>query len=415
MRRGAFTILALALWPGLSQAQTPAGAAPNARPEQTDRMQFEWVREAGDCRTACRAWIAASGRLAETTVSDFDAFVQGLDVTGATVVLESAGGLVDAGLALGRAFRRLGLTTTVGRTVRAAPDAGGERRGTLSPRATCASMCVFALLGGARRHVPDEARVLVHQIWPGKLRDDALAATYTAGHMMRIQRELGQIARYTVEMGADIELFEIAMRIPPWEALRPLSRDELRRTHLVNADKPFGNGVVTTASAIPESPVRHAALATALAGAIDPPRSWSVTRESGRGAVTRRQPLTVEGQEIGSFQLSLACGEAPDTYQVAYSEKRVLDGAADRVTGVRLTIQRESVPLRMDSSAAAAAELASSARGLVSGRMAQALAGPQPPSLLVETITAGKRVTAIRVGPAGFADGFREVNAACPK
>src|SRR5262249_27401053 len=194
-------------------------------------------------------------------------------VRGATVVLESAGGLVDAGLALGRAFRRLGLTTTVGRTVRAAPDAGGERRGTLSPRATCASMCVFALLGGARRHVPDEARVLVHQIWPGKLRDDALAATYTAGHMMRIQRELGQIARYTVEMGADIELFEIAMRIPPWEALRPLSRDELRRTHLVNADKPFGNGVVTTASAIPESPVRHAALATALAGAIDPPRS----------------------------------------------------------------------------------------------------------------------------------------------
>src|SRR5262245_24502500 len=170
MRRGAFTILALALWPGFSQAQTPAGAAPNARPEQADRMQFEWVREAGDCRTACRAWIAASGRLAETTVSDFDAFVQGLDVTGATVVLESAGGLVDAGLALGRAFRRLGLTTTVGRTVRATPDPVGERRGTLSPRATCASMCVFALLGGARRHVPDEARVLVHQIWPGKLR-----------------------------------------------------------------------------------------------------------------------------------------------------------------------------------------------------------------------------------------------------
>ena len=108
-------------------------------------------------------------------------------------------------------------------------------------------MCAFAVLGGVRRHIPDEARVLVHQIWPSKLREDAVAANYTAGNMVRIQRELGQIARYTIEMGADIELFDLAMRIPPWENLRPLSADELRRLRVHNADSAFG---ATTAESV---------------------------------------------------------------------------------------------------------------------------------------------------------------------
>lgn len=412
MGHRALIVLALALWPAWAQAETPAGAAPNVRPEQADRMKFEWVREAGDCRASCRAWIAASGRLSETTVADFEAFAQGLDVRGATVALESAGGLVDAGLDLGRAFRRLGMTTTVGRTVRGAPDANGERRATLSPRATCASMCVFALIGGARRHVPDEARVLVHQIWPGRLREDALAGTYTAGHIVRIQREAGVIARYTIEMGADIELFELAMRIPPWEALRPLSRDELRRMRVHNSDKAFGIGAVAVASAIAGEETTVKAALPSAGG--EPSRAWSMGRQDGRSAVSRRMPLTIEGQEIGSFQIALACGQAPDTYQVAYDEKRVAT-AGDRIGGVRLTIQRETVPLRIESSAATATELASSARGYVTNRMAQALSAPEPPSLLLETLTLGKRPTAIRVGPAGLADALRDLAATCPR
>src|SRR5262245_5807771 len=135
MRRGALVILMLLAWPAWASAQTPArpaagstapvplaapaGAAPaNARPEQTDSVQFEWVREGGDCRNRCRAWVAASGRLTETSAADFEAFIQGLDLRGAMVVLDSPGGVVEAGLALGRAFRRLGLATTVGRTIR---------------------------------------------------------------------------------------------------------------------------------------------------------------------------------------------------------------------------------------------------------------------------------------------------------
>jgi hypothetical protein len=183
-----------------------------------------------------------------------------------------------------------------------------------------------------------------------------------------------------------------------------------------NADKAFGTGAVAmasvaTVSVAGEAAVQQVALPATI---VDSPRGWTIGRQSGRGTATRRQPLTIEGQEIGSFQVSLACGEAPDTYQVAYDEKRMF-GADGRIAGVRLTIQRETVPLRIESSTIVAAELVSSARGSVSLRMAQALASSEPPSLLVETLTLGKRATAIRVGPAGLADAFRDMAATCAR
>jgi hypothetical protein len=418
MRRALLAILALALWPAWALAQGPAGAAPPQpiRPESTERpaMRFEWVREGGECRDRCRAWISASGRITESTPADFESFIQGLDLRGATVALESGGGLVEGGLALGRAFRRLGLSTTVGRTVWLPTPANGERRATLSPRAVCASMCAFAILGGVRRHVPDEARVLVHQIWPSKLREDAVAANYTAGNMVRIQRELGQIARYTSEMGADIELFEIAMRIPPWENLRPLSAAELRRLRVHNTDTPFGG---TTAEGTAQPLVTRVARLGPAPVPSEAPRGWVLATSGGKSALTRRHPLTIEGQDIGSFEVSLSCSDTPDMYQVVYREKRIFDvGAeADRLNGVRLTIRREPLRLKLEASQPAASELVSSARGLVPAQLASLLAEPGGGSLLVETLTTNRQRTAIRIGPAGLADGFRDMAASCPK
>jgi hypothetical protein len=402
--------------PASSTPATPAPAAPGARPDQADRMQFTWVGEAGECRDRCRAWVAASGRLTETTVADFDTFRQGLDLRGATVVIESTGGLVEAGLALGRAFRRLEVVTMVGHTVLqkadSRMDSNGERRGTVSPRATCASMCVFAFLGGVRRHVPLEARILVHQIWPSKLREDAMAGSYSAGHMMRIQRELGQIGRYTVDMGAEIELFELAMRIPPWESLRALTRDELRRLRVHSteiAPVPASAGPPDQAA----QPAQRVALASPTANT---PGGWTLIRLDGRSVVTRRHPLTIEGREIGSFELSLTCGNAPDTYQILYSEKRMAEATGpDRLNGVRMSIQREAVPLKIESSAVAASEVATAARGAVPAPLARALTEGEPRSLLVETVTAARQRTSIRVGPVGLAEGLREVAVSCRK
>ena len=154
-------------------------------------------------------------------------------------MLESGGGAVS-GMSLGRSFRRLGLKVVVGKTVKLAPPPDGQQRAAFSPRAICASMCAFILLGGVERHVPAEARVLVHQIWPGNRREDATAASYSAIDLVRIQRDLGQMARYAIDMGGDVELFEIAMRIPPWERLRALTPDELKRLRMSTAASPFG-------------------------------------------------------------------------------------------------------------------------------------------------------------------------------
>src|SRR4051794_8438682 len=81
-------------------------------------MRFEWRMEgpSGKCGRSCRTWISATGVITDETARDFEAFAKANDAHGATIVFDSEGGSVLAALALGRAIRRLEMTTTVGRT-----------------------------------------------------------------------------------------------------------------------------------------------------------------------------------------------------------------------------------------------------------------------------------------------------------
>jgi hypothetical protein len=143
-------------------------------------MRFE-MRVQGPaevCGNNCKTFIAASGAITADTARHFLQFVQNHDVAGATVVLNSDGGSVHGAIALGRELRRLRLATTVGSLVDLAADSEDQPRVTVSPQADCESMCAFVLLGGVRRTVPSESRVMVHQIWLGDRRaaDPALGA-----------------------------------------------------------------------------------------------------------------------------------------------------------------------------------------------------------------------------------------------
>jgi hypothetical protein len=100
-------------------------------------------------------------------------------------------------------------------------------------------MCVFVLLGGTRRHVPPEAHVLVHQIWIGNKRGRARESSYTAEELELVQRDIGSIALYTIEMGSDIQLIETALRIPPWEPLYELSANDLRSMRIITDSRLF--------------------------------------------------------------------------------------------------------------------------------------------------------------------------------
>ena len=49
---------------------------------------------------------------------------------------------------------------------------------------------------------------------------------------------------------------------------------------------------------------------------------WSLVDRSGVATLARRHPLTVEGEEIGSFDLVVACVPGGDGYDVTYVERR---------------------------------------------------------------------------------------------
>ena len=49
---------------------------------------------------------------------------------------------------------------------------------------------------------------------------------------------------------------------------------------------------------------------------------WALVDRAGVATLARRHPLTVEGEEIGSFDLMVACGADGDSYDVSYIERR---------------------------------------------------------------------------------------------
>src|SRR5271156_1407546 len=193
-------------------------------------MQFSWVT----CQPRCGGWISAVGIVTAESPKDFEDFAQGRDLRGAPIVLDSSGGSVNDSIALGRRWRDLGALTTVGISVQThvaqADRAGG------APEAYCESMCVFLLLSGKARYVPETAHVRVHQIWMGDRADDAKAANYTAQDLMIVERDIGRLAKYTFDMGGAGDLLSLSLSVPPWEDLHELSREELRLTNLVTTD-----------------------------------------------------------------------------------------------------------------------------------------------------------------------------------
>ncbi|OKO69803.1 hypothetical protein [Bradyrhizobium sp. AS23.2] len=193
-------------------------------------MKFSWVA----CEPNCRGWVSAVGIITSDTPKDFEDFARGRQLGGATVVLDSSGGSVNDAITLGRRFRNLGLLTTVGISLQ---NRGGQSaRPMVAPEAYCESMCVFLLLAGKKRYVPDAAHVRVHQIWMGDRADDAKAASYSAQDLMIVERDIGRLAKYTFDMGGAGDLLSLALSVPPWEDLHELDTGELKLTNLVTTD-----------------------------------------------------------------------------------------------------------------------------------------------------------------------------------
>jgi len=219
--------MAGALSSAMTTLSNPAQAGTSLE-ERKLPMHFSWVA----CEPNC-GWVAAVGIVTGDSPKDFEDFARGRDLNGATVVLDSSGGSVNDAITLGRRFRGLNMRSTVGTSLR---SRGQNDRASVAPEAYCESMCVFLLLGGTTRYVPDAAHVRVHQIWMGDRADDAKAASYSAQDMMIVERDIGRLAKYTFDMGGAGDLLSLALNVPPWEDLHELSRSELRLTNLATTD-----------------------------------------------------------------------------------------------------------------------------------------------------------------------------------
>jgi hypothetical protein len=407
--------------------------------DRTLPMRFDLRRQgpAESCGATCKTWISARGAITADSGRDFTRFVKGRDFKDAVVVLDSDGGSVLGAIALGREIRKAALSTTVGRMVDLKNDGAGkdapkegEIRAVLSPRADCESMCAFVLLGGVQRTVPPEARVMVHQIWLGDRRDDPTAATYSAEDLVLVQRDIGRLAQFTAEMGASIDLLDLALRIPPWEPLHTMTRAEILRTKLTTNDviAPPMPAPVAASPSLPatvavsppaaapqvQRPITNGTRATPISG-----QRWAMVDRDGVAALARRHPLTVEGDQIGKFDLVVACGATADNFNLSYSERRrgsdttqlpsKLDSVSLRAGGTRAKLMVSNSTRQSDTN-----ELVSSAAGSVPAALMRDFASPGNRSMTIETTSNGM-VTIIRIGNTGAQQSLPRLVAACGK
>lgn len=381
--------------------------------DRTLPMQFEFKHEtpAQACGNQCLTWISASGAITADTPRAFRDFVHGRNLQGVTLALDSDGGSVLGAISLGRQIRALGLATTVGRTVEIDASKGKPAHVMLSPRADCESMCPFVLLAGTQRSVPEEARVLVHQIWLGDRRDDPTAANYSAEDLVLVQRDIGRLAQYTADMGASTELLNLALRIPPWEPMHALTRDELKRTGLLNGEAP-----PNIAPALTMTSSTNASVGDSRATRISE-RGWAVVDSSTGATLARRHPLTVEGDEIGSFDLMVAC-DGNDGYRVSYIESRHAGSQQEAapVSKVTLRVGQLSVPLKVISSQHQSQpfDLDTMASGSVPAELVKSFAAIGNHSMTISTQSAGMS-TSIRIGNTGALQNLPLLSASCTK
>ena len=197
MPKRAFLLLLLMLAPGVAEAA------------RLEPMTFRVVRPQTCASKVCPAYILGQGFITATTHTRFEALASRVG-TPLPVHLNSGGGQVVGGLALGAALRGRRASVFVGRG------------------ATCASACVHAFLGGSRR-VVSGGRIGVH---------GAAVVDLASGRRHRdLERSLAPklsagLREYVSIMGADPELVTFSNRTD-YSKIRFLTPAELRRYRVV--------------------------------------------------------------------------------------------------------------------------------------------------------------------------------------
>jgi hypothetical protein len=184
-------------------------------------MSFDAQGSGGNCDT-CQ-WIAAEGEITSSTPAEFEKFAAAHDQFLKIVYLSSPGGSVVAAMRLGKAFRKLGMATVVGKSVKPA----GERFEDIQP-SECMSACVLAFAGGKSRYYrskfgvarhADKNALGLHQFYAmsgaSSEERDMTAQAAKAFGIEGAQVVMGVEMAYLAEMGVDPMLLTLASATKP--------------------------------------------------------------------------------------------------------------------------------------------------------------------------------------------------------
>lgn len=206
------------LWPTvlllMSVARSEAQEAP-APITDVVRAEMTFRLVEGNGVFGLTRWIEAAGRISNDTPRRFEEFRDSHAIEGLTVFLDSWGGGISSGLALGRAFRAGRVFTSIGRTV--SRSDGDRASNTLYVNGvSCNSACAYAFLGGLDRRVPLGARLGVHQFTPPIGPDGRPLMTKLNAGIVSSEAQVfsARIAAYLEEMGIRARFLELASTTP---------------------------------------------------------------------------------------------------------------------------------------------------------------------------------------------------------
>jgi hypothetical protein len=221
------------------------------------------------CGDDCLEWIAADGDIVDTTPSAFSRVFAKLGRKKLPIIINSRGGSVEAGLAIGRMIRARGFDVGVATTIfdpcgpqqlcKGDAPVDGARAAIREQLGLCASACAFILGGGHRRVSSGSGYVGVHQVKAFRTlvqihRTYKVRTRTVRGRKQVSRRLVGErrtkartvparvtdatyrpIRTFLTEMGLDRRLIDM-MKSTPNESMRWLTLAERRSTRLITED-----------------------------------------------------------------------------------------------------------------------------------------------------------------------------------
>lgn len=174
-----------------------------------DPMTFRWASSGG---ADGESWIAAEGEIVLGTPEAFLQFLaEGTFGNGRVeVYLNSPGGDLDAGLALGRLIRGHGFGTYVAHT---GPDNDDTSITDFGP-GQCLSACSYAFLGGKWRRA-DDRTVGVHQFYYPIAAENPDQTLFSGRDLSSDQKTEARLVNYIVGMGVDARFLAAASQTEP--------------------------------------------------------------------------------------------------------------------------------------------------------------------------------------------------------